>query len=347
MNLSGLVKARNVTSWTEPLLEKGVVYNFHAHTWDYGPTVCWRPPAEGTAIVEIWGAGGSSSCWNCCGGTLGPKPGAYVKKHIKYTGTDYQGSYICAELGASCCHGACYAACSSAACIRIQYKCCAESDSCCSCICVEGGYGGMWYCGDNDMVSWINGNTPRIDYDSSTSRMDGGGSFCEALVWNHCCKSWQACIYQNGRYYICENDIYSVPGCTGTRSYSRALGCDQQCCTWSCIRMPAGWFTTGPSFVRHTTSCTCCGVAQGAYDSWHYSLVNLGRNGVEGHQIGTQEDCKHHNCFCRYGDPPNFCHRHPGPGMPGPNLGHGQENWCNTGASGGNSAMRITWIEGE
>jgi len=59
-NLSALLKARNITSWVDPLLEKGTVYLYQNNQYNYEPEICFRPPGPGTAILEAWGAGGSS-----------------------------------------------------------------------------------------------------------------------------------------------------------------------------------------------------------------------------------------------------------------------------------------------
>lgn len=43
---------------------------------------CWKPPGCGIAVIEVFGAGGSSGRGCCCGFALPSNPGAYARKTI-------------------------------------------------------------------------------------------------------------------------------------------------------------------------------------------------------------------------------------------------------------------------
>jgi hypothetical protein len=52
---------------SEENLEKGRIWLFSDGNMigKYIGCVCWRAPATGTAVIEIWGAGGSSAQISC------------------------------------------------------------------------------------------------------------------------------------------------------------------------------------------------------------------------------------------------------------------------------------------
>jgi len=344
-NLSALLKARNITSWVDPLLEKGTVYLYQNNQYNYEPEICFRPPGPGTAILEAWGAGGSSSCNCCCGPTMPPNPGAYAKKYICYNGDDYLGSYICGRLGIACYQGNCQNMCSQAVCLKLQYKCCSCPDSCCSCLCVEGGYGGRWYCGEASLIALINNQSYYLNYNCGDMHMSGNGDICEATIYNNCCQMHQAHVYQCGKYTICENDIYQNARPSIEKPYGQQLPNNEDCCNMTCISVPGGYYSEKQAYIRHTHTCSCCNKAQGAYDNYHQKIVGRWHGGVEGHHLGSQEDTKHHLCFCY--DAIQTCYNTFPPGFPGPNLGHCHENFRTQGMRGGNGGVRITWIKGE
>lgn len=119
-------------------LEQGSVYIFS--TSDRGTSTCgfcWKPPANGTAVIEIWGAAGSGSNMCCCGIGLPGNPGAYAKKTVSVTTTDW----ICITPGCSIgSQTLCFRGCAGPTTATI----CLSSG--CSCLCAEGGMSGFAIC---------------------------------------------------------------------------------------------------------------------------------------------------------------------------------------------------------
>jgi hypothetical protein len=77
---------------------------------------CWRAPAVGKAIIEVWGAAGSGAQMCCCGAGLPGNAPAYVKKCICVC----PGNYVCGYIGRSCNNSSslCFRGCSEATCVR-------------------------------------------------------------------------------------------------------------------------------------------------------------------------------------------------------------------------------------
>ena len=85
----------------ETNLEKGRIYqyaSFSSRTMNFRCHVCWVALSDGTATIEIWGAGGSGAEMCCCGFGIAGNPGAYSKKTI----TMAEGCFICAITGMPC-----------------------------------------------------------------------------------------------------------------------------------------------------------------------------------------------------------------------------------------------------
>ena len=149
---------------------------------------CWRAPGNGTAIIEIWGSGGSSAQMCCCGGSLPGNSGAYVKKTIYVC----SGSYACGSIGFGCGNASalCYRGKSDATCL-----CWIGNSNCntpCGCLCAEGGMGGYSYCSTGTPVycCFRNGT-----FCASQDRGEacGCGTVCNIYQgWNGACA---ACAY--------------------------------------------------------------------------------------------------------------------------------------------------------
>ena len=100
---------------------------------------CWQAPSSGEAVIEIWGAGGSTGRQCCCGGgSLPGNPGAYSKKTVCVS----EGSFVCGIVGLSCGNAGArdFRGCSQSTCIVWQAK------ECDGCMCAEGGQGGCSRC---------------------------------------------------------------------------------------------------------------------------------------------------------------------------------------------------------
>ena len=122
----------------EENLERGRV-------WVYTPgndfsqfSMCWIAPTCGTAVIEIWGAGGSGAKMCCCGGGLPGNAGGYAKKTIRMN----PGCFICGSVGYSCGNdGLCFKGCSDPSGLY-WYGNCGSS----GCMCAQGGLGGRQMC---------------------------------------------------------------------------------------------------------------------------------------------------------------------------------------------------------
>ena len=68
-SLKGLLTVRNPAEMVEDNLETGYIYSWTPGTnyTNFCNGVCWTAKANGTAIIEAWGAGGSGARMCCCG----------------------------------------------------------------------------------------------------------------------------------------------------------------------------------------------------------------------------------------------------------------------------------------
>ena len=136
----------------ETNLEQGEIFTYMPNRFvrgPLGPSDCmvWKSPGSGTAVIEVWGAGGSSGKMCCCGAGIPGNPGAYAKKTVRVDSS----TFIRGFPGLSCSNdNLCFKGCSDATCIHI----CSPNGLLvgstggpnCICICAEGGVGGMTYC---------------------------------------------------------------------------------------------------------------------------------------------------------------------------------------------------------
>lgn len=143
--LSDLLSTREITA-NQTNLEKGRVYSY-TNTDQYvchqkSIQFCWQSPGCGTALIEIWGAAGSSSRQCCCAAGLPGNAPAYSKKTIAV----FPNSSITSYAGMSCnAHTLCFSGCSEATCLVWE----SARDLCgnrTGCMCAEGGAAGIAYC---------------------------------------------------------------------------------------------------------------------------------------------------------------------------------------------------------
>jgi hypothetical protein len=125
----------------EENLEKGTIYLYaegNVYT-KFNTGFCWRSPGTGTAVIEMWGAGGSSAQMCCCGFGLAGNAGAYSKRTIQVC----SGSFICGCIGQSCggSSSLCFRGCSEP-----TMLCWCVGSGCTGCMCAQGGQGGYSYC---------------------------------------------------------------------------------------------------------------------------------------------------------------------------------------------------------
>ena len=215
-------------SVTEENLEKGRIYVYTPGT-NYSRLwcgFCFHPDTSGTAVVEIWGAGGSGAEMCCCGfGTPG-NAGAYVRKTVSMA----PGDFICGYIGQSCGNATalCFRGCSEAT----QVRFCLGGQE--TCVCAEGGKGGLTYCSTNSSYYCCyraNGFcVTRTDNDNC------------GIVCNHCNGSWIACAYGG--------DV----NCPGKISCVSAFGCYPSCvCLFiDHVPTPAGMFSKEGAMMSYT-----------------------------------------------------------------------------------------------
>lgn len=187
----------------EANIEQGEVFFFTPGFQNASGVFCWRAPASGTAVVEVWGASGSGALMCCCGGGIPGNPGAYSKRTITVNNT----CYVCGLIGSSCGNSS-----------QINYRGRSEPTQVCwlgngtnGCICAEGGIGGYSYCSTG---------TPL--YCCYTS-----GNFCTTLVNTFC---GIVCNFGPGASTGCCAQAYGGDtNCFGGFSCASFLGCFPEC----------------------------------------------------------------------------------------------------------------------
>ena len=213
-------KNNNFPQVTETNVESGQIYNFQTNNFDgLHAGICFHPCQSGTAIIEIWGAGGSGAKMCCCGfGTPG-NPGAYSRKTVILTCC----GYITGSPGIACGNDAlCFRGCSDATGVTIY-----ANGSNTGCMCAQGGRGGISYCstGTDAYCCFTAGGF------YTTLGVNGN---C-GIVCNKCCSGgWCAQAYGG--------DI-NCPGGFSCVSFLGASGSSCPCSTHFHMQGPAGYYS--------------------------------------------------------------------------------------------------------
>lgn len=213
-------KNNNFPQVTETNVESGQIYNFQTANFEgMHAGICFHPCQSGTAIIEIWGAGGSGAKMCCCGfGTPG-NPGAYSRKTVTLTCC----GYITGSPGIACGNDAlCFRGCSDATGVTIY-----ANGSNTGCMCAQGGRGGISYC-----------STGTDAYCCFTA----GGFFTTlgvngncGIVCNKCCSGgWCAQAYGGDA---------NCPGGFSCVSFLGASGSSCPCSTNFHMQGPAGYYS--------------------------------------------------------------------------------------------------------
>jgi hypothetical protein len=213
-------KNNNFPQVTETNVESGQVYNFQTSNFEgMHAGICFHPCQSGTAIIEIWGAGGSGAKMCCCGfGTPG-NPGAYSRRTVTLTCC----GYITGSPGIACGNDAlCFRGCSDATGVTIY-----ANGSNTGCMCAQGGRGGISYC-----------STGTDAYCCFTA----GGFFTTlgvngncGIVCNKCCSGgWCAQAYGGDT---------NCPGGFSCVSFLGASGSSCPCSTHFHMQGPAGYYS--------------------------------------------------------------------------------------------------------
>lgn len=305
------------TSGDESNLERGQV-------WSYTPgndfsqfTMCWIAPSRGTAVIEIWGAGGSTGRMCCCGGGTPGNAGAYSKKTIKMEA----GCFICGSVGYACGNDAmCFRGCSDPTGLFWYGNCGASG-----CMCAQGGAGGRSMCstGTSLFCCFVNqGMCFTGPYNDNCG-----------LICNYFGGIWIACGYGG-----------DVNRC-GHFSCSLFVGCLPQCpCSFQYfMATPAGQFAK------------CGGVVQfGVEDGNEFS--NWAGQGPHQHQAGLNGLSRKPNggvpwAYCWGAGVGCGCYENQGcstnmpPGHPAMAV-HPCPAVRDNGNRGGHGAIRIKFIQG-
>ena len=138
-SLETLLKAK-VPAGSEQNLETGRIYSFaEGNTYTKACKCwCWCPTATGVATIEVWGAGGSGAKMCCCGGGIPGNSGAYAKKEIAMTTSQYM--WGCTGFACGNSDALCFRGCSEPSTV------CWTSTSTNGCMCAKGGKGGVSIC---------------------------------------------------------------------------------------------------------------------------------------------------------------------------------------------------------
>ena len=247
-------------------LEQGRIWVYTPSTRDASLfcNFCWTSPSAGRAVIEVWGAGGSTGRQCCCsGGSLPGNAGAYSKKTIFVE----KGSFICGIVGLSCgnANARDYRGCSQSSCV------CWVGRSCDGCICAEGGQGGCSRC-----------STGTSPYCCLVQR-----GFCHTLFTNGCgivC-NWVP-LDQSERNSFRGRAFGGDINCCGGISCSTYMHCNPNnyCCAQYHIAIPPGVFAEDGVVVTFqgeldTPHGRCSG---GGTHSALHGLAVAGKNPVRG-----------------------------------------------------------------
>lgn len=237
--LTSILKTRNAdaaSNVNETNLETGTIWAYSPGTIYGGFTcdpgnICWISPGTGTAVIEIWGAGGPGSRMCCCGHGFPGNAGAYSKKTIAVTA----GSYVCGQIGCpqmSDTGGVCFSGCS----YPTMICWCTTLANCC--MCAQGGAGGLSICTPG------NSNTPFCCWmgNGRCGTVHPGFNPNCGTICGTCGGGWWISCGYGGDF-----------NCCGTIGCSTFVGCYDRCIHCQAIHMaiPAGLFSNVGSTVTY------------------------------------------------------------------------------------------------
>lgn len=209
----------------EECLEQGEVWMYtggtsSANLWC---GFCWIAQGTGTAVIEMWGAGGPSGRMCCCGWGLAGNSGAYSKKTISVVA----GCYVCGCLGnPPCSSSLCFHGCGDPTML------CWFGSGTSGCMCAEGGRGGTSFCSTGtSMWCCYLGN-------GFCGTRKNLSDYC-GLICNHCAGGWIANAYGG------DVNKQGLISCTETRQ------CAGNCNCFNMVHVPVapGLFTCDGSYV--------------------------------------------------------------------------------------------------
>lgn len=250
--LQNLLRSRQLER-VEDNLNQGKIWVYSTGTMyqSFQVGICWVAPADGTAVLEVWGAGGSGAEMCCCGFGLPGNAGAYARKTISVTG----GQIITGNTGQSCGNAddLCFRGCSQPS--GICWNGVDVNGNTTGCLCAQGGKGGVSYCSTGTSgYCCFAGN----GFCATRTTGDNCGTICNA-----CPGGWIAQAYGG--------DV----NCEGPISCSHFFGCQPMCpCQfYYSIAVPSNMFSCG-----NGTRATYRTENDNRHSNWsgqgHYQAVN-------------------------------------------------------------------------
>jgi len=272
---------------------------------------CWFSPGAGTAVIEIWGAGGSGVGGCCCFGGIPGNPGAYAKRTI----TVASGDFVCGFAGTSCGNiTPSFRGCSTATCVTI-----CKLGVCCVCMCAQGGAGGLTIC------------------QTGTSQyccMVGGLGLPGTLISNGCGIACNAC-----RQAVAFGGDINCSSCASCTTF------------WICnptnstnvnhIAYPPGIFSTNGGWISYLTSNCYTDNQFTSIAPFSQALTSMNSRTL-GFAQGAMLHCWNGGmqcgCYTNTGCTPTLPYGFPGASsaVTGGQQGYGQR--------GGHGAIRITFV---
>ncbi len=231
--LTSCLSSRVVGGAPETNLLSGKIYVYgegtqQANLWC---GFCWISPGTGTAKIEIWGAGGSSSRMCCCGFGLPGNAGAYSSRTVNVI----SGCYICGCIGRACNNPSslCERGCSDPTML------CWFGSGTNGCMCAQGGRSGISICSSSPSA-WC---------------CFLGNSFCGCCQGPGC---GIICNIQSGSWIAC--GYGGTVNCCGGFSCSMFSGCDDtlsanSCCRTNYTAAASGTFATFGGVAVSASEC--------------------------------------------------------------------------------------------
>lgn len=289
--LTSLLTRRQVVP-REDNLDKGRIWTFAPST--QVALTCgfyWPSPGCGTALIEVWGSGGSGARMCCCGGGIPGNPGAYAKKTICV----YTNTYICGQTGLSCANndtgdfyirgrGNPSGLCWIGAC-----DCCGNSNGC---MCAEGGIGGTSLCNTAAYTPYCCFLSIGLCGSRLPSHGDGCGIICNYGNAGGPCAQDRTPAYGYG------GDV----NCIGCFSCTNFMHCDAlyftACYSQMHIWAPAGTISEDPATIHYKHGNQTDGSANWSgqgLNSYLYAIQAASRNPIWG---GNTYECWSNAVLC-------------------------------------------------
>lgn len=314
---------------------------------------CFQSPGYGTAVVEIWGAGGSGPKSACCAFTIPGNPGAYSRKTIRMQPCGFVFGcvgFACGDNGNSCsanlnCRGC---SCPTHICWFTGIRGCEGQ------MCAMGGRGGFSLCqpSNSGYTCFINcqfcGSQPAgfgdgcgliCNYslcDDPTASSAGPSQMCGSLTEMFTGNCWAV-----GRWMACAygGDV----NCCGGFSCVLFGACNAccKCCHIYYVKLPYNMWTEKSSVVEVHHSNTDADRSMQYISHWFNRAAGLTRSPTNAMPImycytGAVM------CGCREA---LGCISYVGVGVPGFGGSHCSSNVCDHGLRGGSGGVRITWYK--